>query len=311
MNASPAPRPFFRGGGDRASIALYAGDCLELLPRVVAPHAADVVVTSPPYNLGVPYGAYSDRRPREEYLAWMGDVARVVSGRLARHGSFFLNVGGPPREPWLPWDVARAVGAELTLQNVIHWVKSIVIDAGSSGRAHGLHGTLAVGHYKPVQSPRYLHGAHEYVFHFTRHGDVPLDRLAAGVPYQDKSNVARWKGAGGDRRCRGNTWFLPYRTIRWARRDRPHPATFPPELPERCFLLHGRSRIRLAVDPFVGIGSSAIAAEHLGVPFIGIDVDPVYLAVARRRLEASRPVDLVASATASAVPRRSRGRRVK
>ncbi len=85
--------------------------------------------------------------------------------------------------------------------------------------------------------------------------------------------MRRWRGAGTDLRCRGNTWFLPYPTIRYARRDRPHPASFPPELPEWCFRLHGVGRIRCAVDPFVGIGASAVAAARLGIPFTGFDVD--------------------------------------
>lgn len=274
-------------GGGR-SVVLWAEDAVGGLERRVAPGGVDVVVTSPPYNLGVAYRSYSDRRPRTEYLAWIDRVARSVGTVLAPAGSFFLNVGGTAKDPWLPWDVAREVGRTFVLQNVIHWVKSIAIDRRAAGRAVGLSRDLALGHYKPVVSDRYLHGAQEYVFHFTRRGDVPLDRLAIGVPYQDKTNVARWRAARGDRRCRGNTWFLPYPTIRVRDRDRPHPATFPPELPEWCIRLHGLARTRLVVDPFVGIGSSAVAAARLGVGFVGFDVDPEYLRVAAERAAEER-----------------------
>ena len=209
-----------------------------------------------------------------------------MRGVLADRGSFFLNVGGPPSDPWLPWDVAREVAEGFVLQNVLHWVKSIAIDRSSAGRGSGLATDLALGHYKPVRSERYVHSAHEYIFHFSRHGDVRLDRLAVGVPYGDKSNVQRWPGArSADVRCRGNTWFLPYPTIRIRARDRPHPATFPPELPEWCVRLHGLSRARLVVDPFVGIGSSAVAAARLGVTFVGFDLDREYLRVAAQRVE--------------------------
>jgi site-specific DNA-methyltransferase (adenine-specific) len=244
-----------------------------------------VVVTSPPYNRGVAYGRYDDRRPRAEYLAWIGRVADAVHAALSANGSFFLNVGGSPTDPWLPLDVAQEVRRRFVLQNVIHWVKSIAIERALAGTAAPLTGDLAVGHYKPVPSRRFLHGAQEYVFHFTHRGDVALDRLAVGVPYQDKSNVGRWQNGGRGLRCRGNTWFLPYATIRRRATDRPHPATFPPELPERCFRLHGLRRIRLAVDPFVGLGASAVAAARLGVPFVGFDIDPEYLAVATRRTQ--------------------------
>jgi len=290
VSARDAPRlllnrPLPTGG----AVRLYEGDCLEGIPRLLPAGSVDVIVTSPPYNLGIPYASYDDRRPREEYLAWMGTVAETLGRVLAPKGSFFLNVGGPPRDPWLPWDVARVVGRTLRLQNVIHWVKSIAIDREAAGRAAGLDRDLAVGHYKPVGSDRFLHGAHEYIFHFTHDAAVPLDRLAIGVPYQDKSNIARWKGPAGDRRCRGNTWFLPYRTIRWAHRDRPHPASFPPELPLRCYRLHGAKKIRLALDPFVGIGPSAVAAAQLGLPFVGFDLDEGYLEVARRAVLAVEP----------------------
>ncbi len=280
-------RPFDRIPlGRGRAVELWCEDAVANLARRLRDRRADVVVTSPPYNLGAAYRSYSDRRPRAQYLDWVGSVADAVAGVLGRDGSFFLNVGARPKDPWLPWDVAREVGRRLVLQNVIHWVKSIAIDRAAAGRAAGLDRDLALGHYKPLVSERYLHGAHEYVFHFSRRGDVRLDRLAVGVPYQDKTNVARWRRAAGDRRCRGNTWFLPYATIQRRARDRPHPATFPPELPEWCLKLHGLARARTAVDPFTGIGASAVAAVRCGVDFVGFDLDPEYLRVAARRVRA-------------------------
>lgn len=266
------------------SVVLWKADALAALPRRV--RRADVVVTSPPYNRGVAYASYADSRPREEYLAWIGRLGAVVRGVLAPDGAFFLNVAPSPKDPWIAWDVAREVGRSLVLQNVLHWVKSIAIDRRAAGRSAGLTRDLALGHYKPLVSDRFVHGAHEYVFHFTRTGTVPIDRLAIGVPYQDKSNVGRWQRPAGDRRCRGNTWFLPYSTIRRRAVDRPHPATFPPELAEWCIRLHGVARAHRVVDPFVGIGSTAVAAVRLGVDCVGFDVDAGYLATAQRRVEA-------------------------
>jgi site-specific DNA-methyltransferase (adenine-specific) len=278
-------RPFARIPFDRGrSVVLWRGDALAELPRRVP--SADVVVTSPPYNRGVAYASYGDTRPRAEYLAWIHRLGTTVGRVLAPDGSFFLNVAGSPKDPWLAWDVAREVGRSLVLQNVLHWVKSIAIDRRAAGRAAGLTRDLALGHYKPLVSDRFVHGAHEYVFHFTRTGAVPIDRLAVGVPYQDKSNVGRWQRPAADRRCRGNTWFLPYSTIRRRSVDRPHPAPFPPELPEWCVRLHGLSRVGSVVDPFVGIGSTAVAAVRLGVDCVGFDLDPGYLRTAARRVQA-------------------------
>lgn len=266
-------------------VELRRGDGLLGLSRGLPKGSVDVVVTSPPYNLGKPYSAYDDDRPRADYLRWIGRFGRAVDRALSDGGSLFLNIGGPPSEPGWPWEVERAAGRPFVLQNVIHWVKSIAIEKERTGSGSRLDRDLAVGHYQPVNSDRYLNGAHEYIFHLTRHGDVPLDRLAIGVPYQDRSNATRWASGGAGLRCRGNTWFLPYPTIQRRARDRPHPASFPPELPEQCLKLHGVRRIRRVVDPFVGIGPSAVAAARLGLPFIGFDVDPGYLEEAGRALE--------------------------
>jgi site-specific DNA-methyltransferase (adenine-specific) len=109
------------------------------------------------------------------------------------------------------------------------------------------------------------------------------------VKYQDASNVARWRSAGGGIRCRGNTWFIPYETIQSRDRDRPHPATFPPKLPEYCVRLHGLARAGVVMDPFLGLGSTAVAAARLMVDFVGIELDEHYLQEAiertRRALE--------------------------
>ena len=289
------PRLFARVKGPAGTpVTLYEGDSVRGgLERIVPPGTVDVVVTSPPYNLGVAYASYDDARPRQSYLRWMGQFGRAVDRSLSEDGALFLNIGGPPSDPEWPWVVARAAAAKrFVLQNVIHWVKSIAIERAHAGRTSGLGGDLAVGHYKPVNSQRYVNSGHEYVFHYTRRGDLPLDRLAIGVPYQDRSNVARWsKGAGG-LRCRGNTWFLPYPTIQRRARDRPHPASFPSELPEWCLKLHGVRKVRLAVDPFVGIGPSALAALRLGLPFVGFDIEADYLGEARRALEAAGAVPI-------------------
>jgi site-specific DNA-methyltransferase (adenine-specific) len=107
------------------------------------------------------------------------------------------------------------------------------------------------------------------------------------VPYQDPSNIARWQAGAGGRRCRGNTWFIPYETIQSRDEERPHPATFPPRVPEYCLKLHGLKRLRMVLDPFMGLGSTAVACARLRLDFAGIELDEHYLkeAVARVRKE--------------------------
>jgi site-specific DNA-methyltransferase (adenine-specific) len=256
----------------------------------IADGGVTVVVTSPPYNLGVKYKSYNDRRSAADYLAWMDDVAVEVKRVLAGDGSFFLNVGSTPQEPWRTMDVALVMRKHFVLQNQIIWVKSIAIPRSAAGKNAALAGDVAVGHFKPINSPRYLNHCHEFIFHLTKKGDVPLSRLAVGIPYQDKSNVRRWKSARADRRCRGNTWFIPYRTIQSRDKQRPHPSTFPVELADMCVRLHGVEKIRLAMDPFLGLGSTALACQHLGVPFIGFEIDPEYAHTAEKLLKQTQSV---------------------
>ena len=270
-------------GGSR--VVVHGADCVAGMGERVAAGSVDVVVTSPPYNLGIEYGSYDDGAPREQYLRWLGEWADAVKAAMAEKGSLFLNVAGKPRDPWVPFEVLGVMRERFVLQNVIHWIKSIAISKEDVGDYPGIEGDVAVGHYKPINSKRFVNDCHEYIFHLTKHGDVELDRTAIGVPYQDKSNIARWASAGKDRRCRGNTWFVPYKTIKSRDKERPHPATFPVGIPRKCILLHGLERATLVMDPFVGIGHTAVACVELGVDFVGFEIDPDYFAETCRAIE--------------------------
>src|SRR6185295_3678499 len=222
-----------------------------------------------------------------DYLEWTNTWVAAATRVLRPSGSLFLNVGTRPSDPWTALDVAQAARSHLKLQHIIHWIKSIAIDRESTGASNNLERNLAVGHYKPINSGRFVNDCHEFIFHFTPAGDTTLDRLALGVPYQDRSNITRWQAAADGVRCRGNTWFIPYETIQRRDRDRPHPATFPSRLPEQCLKLHGVSRIRTAMDPFTGLGSTAVACAKLGVNFVGSDIDETYLQEAVERVRAA------------------------
>jgi site-specific DNA-methyltransferase (adenine-specific) len=278
------PEPHTRIDTPRGTLRFYLGDCLEVL-RSLTPGSISVIVTSPPYNLGVRYRSYDDTLPRDQYLEWTGAWIQAAGRALDPAGSLFLNVGAKPTDPWTALDVAQAARPHLQLQNTIHWIKSIAIDRDAAGAAAGLARDLNVGHYKPINSDRFLNDCHEFVFHFTPAGRTALDRRAIGVRYQDASNVGRWRGAANNRRCRGNTWFIPYDTIQSRDKDRPHPATFPPRVPEYCVRLHGLARTKVMLDPFLGLGSSALAAAQLGVDFVGIEIDKHYLAEAIARVK--------------------------
>ena len=264
-------------------LELLNGDCVKLLPALPAA-SFDLVVTSPPYNLGIAYSQFKDTAPRDDFLKWCKLWAAEVKRVMADDASFFLNIGASPSNPLLPHQLILALtdgeNPLFTLQNTFHWVKSITIRTTDEQQ-------ISAGHFKPINSKRYVNDCHEYVFHLTKSGNIELDRHAAGVPYVHKSNIARWGHTGGrDLRCRGNTWFIPYETIQSRKGERPHPATFPVELVELCISIHGKATATRLLDPFLGIGSSALAAKKSKIAaFTGIELDPDYLNVARCRLK--------------------------
>ena len=65
------------------------GDCLDTL-RTLPNASVDVVVTSPPYNIGVAYKTYHDKKPRESYLSWLSDVGKQLARVMRDDASFFL-----------------------------------------------------------------------------------------------------------------------------------------------------------------------------------------------------------------------------
>jgi len=249
---------------------LICGDCLTVLPALEA-GTVDVVVTSPPYNLGLSYRRYDDSRAEKEYLDWLINVGREVRRVMKDDASFFLNISGSSSAPWLPFELIVRLRSLFVLQNHITWIKSIATKRDS------------VGHFKPVGGQRFLHHNHEHIFHLTLSGDVKLDRLAIGVPFKDKSNIAR-RGHAKDLRCRGNTWFIPYDTVQNKAAKFHHPSTFPLALPRWCIRLHGRAA-PLVLDPFMGTGTTMVAAQLEGARGIGIDLDQSYVAIAQARLD--------------------------
>ncbi len=178
-----------------SKINIVNEDCISGMQRYLSDKTVNVIVTSPPYNLGINYGKYDDHISRQNYLDWMRDVASELYRVLESKGSLFLNLGSKPTDPWVVWDVLDVFRSMFKLQNTFIWCKAISVD-----------GVGSWGHYKPLNSKRFVNDCFEYVFHFTKDGDTPLDRLALGVPYADKSNIKRWDKA--DLRCRGNIWFV-------------------------------------------------------------------------------------------------------
>ena len=147
-------------------------DCIEWMNQQ-AEKSIDVIVTSPPYNLNIKYGQYQDDQPRDSYLKWMYDVAVAMKRVLKDDGQLFLNVGYSNKDPWVAMDVGQVFRKVFILQNNFTWVKHILLNDQSYGI------------YKPIAGDRFASATTESIFHFTKTGEVSVNRLAIGHRNKD------------------------------------------------------------------------------------------------------------------------------
>ena len=142
-------------------------DCIDWMESQEK-NSIDCVITSPPYNLDIKYAEYKDNLSRDKYLEWLGQVSKSIKKVLKDDGHFFLNIGSINSDPYVALDVCHVFRKEFVLQNNFTWVKHIAVhDRG-------------YGQYKPITSKRYTSNTTESIFHFTKNGNVEVDRLAIG-----------------------------------------------------------------------------------------------------------------------------------
>jgi site-specific DNA-methyltransferase (adenine-specific) len=268
---------------------IYNKDCIDFMNELESNSiAVNMIITSPPYNIGKNYGHfYNDNKPRNEYLNFIDKVAQKFMKILKDDGSLFLNVGNKPSDQWIANDVANIFRKYFVLQNTVIWNKSISLKKSDITKEYigtDAYQVISIGHYQPVGTSQiYLNNCFEYLFHFTKSGNVKLDKRANdyAVPYQDKSNLRRYSDE--DKRDRGNSWFIPYKTIQ-SKDERAHPAVFPITLPYFCIKLHGYDENTTVYDPFMGSGTTALACIDLGVNYLGTEINNEYIQIAESKI---------------------------
>jgi len=218
-----------------------------------------LMVTSPPYNVGKDY---DDDLGIDDYLDLLRRVFTESYRVIEPGGRIAVNVANLGRKPYLPLN--QYVAALLTeigfdLRGEIIWQK-----AKSAG------GSCAWGSWRSAKNPT-LRDVHEYVIVASK-GSYARKRRGEDTISKEEfldATVSIWD-------------ILPESARRVG-----HPAPFPVELPRRLIELYTFAG-DLVLDPFLGSGSTAVAAVETGRHYVGYDLSSEYLEIAERRIHEGR-----------------------
>jgi DNA modification methylase len=254
---------------------IVCGDARDM--RDLADACVALVVTSPPYYAGMEFeqalGEGHVPGTYVEFLAMLRDVFSECRRVLEPGGRIAVNVANLGRKPYrsLSADVTRILQDDLGLlpRGEIVWQK-----------ARGATGSIAVGSYLSASNPVLRDVTERIVVASKGRFDRAVsrkERERRGLPFENTISKEEFFEATLD------VWEL---RPEHARRVG-HPAPFPVELPERLLRLY-TYRGDVVLDPFVGSGSTAIAAVRNDRRYVGYDTDPAYVTLAEERIAAAR-----------------------
>jgi len=239
------------------------GDCLEVMKKI-PDEGVDVAFADPPFNLGKRYSGYHDKHETAEYLSWCKEWLSEMVRITKQTGSIFVH--NVPK--WLIY-----FGSYLNEVAIFrHW---IAWDA----MGPPLGKTLLPNHYGIL----YYVKSEEFKFYDIR----ILHKRCRDCHYilQDYGGKKNQMHQFGP--LASDVWTDIHRIRHKKRRDE-HPCQLPIHLLERLLLMSSDEG-DIILDPFIGTGTTAIAAKKLGRKFIGIDIDPKYVEIANRKLELEEP----------------------
>tara|TARA_B100000886_G_scaffold254517_1_gene180044 strand:+ start:3383 stop:4336 length:954 start_codon:yes stop_codon:yes gene_type:complete len=221
-----------------------------------------LVVTSPPYNASK---AYDEDLSLSEYLQLLEDVFRECYRVLSSGGRIVVNVANLGRKPYIPLTshinlIMHEIG--FLHRGEVIWDKSA--SAGSS---------CAWGSFQSASNPC-LRDIHEYLLIFSK-GDYKLSRSKEERENGRIDTITKDDFIHQTK----SIWSFPTESARRVN----HPAPFPLELPRRCIEMFTFSG-DVVFDPFVGSGSTAVAAKMTGRKYFGCDISSEYCKIAEQRI---------------------------
>lgn len=211
--------------------------------------------TSPPYNAGK---TYDDDLDLPAYLALIRNVASEVYRVLQPGGRYVVNIANLGRKPYIPlhmyfYQEHMAVGF-LPMGEII-WRK-----------AKGANGSCAWGSWQSAKAPR-LRDTHEYLLVFTKEVFSRPDRGVSDVGRDEFLEATL------------SVWEIPPESAKRVG----HPAPFPVALAERVIRLYSYVD-DVVLDPFMGSGSTCVAAVQNGRHYVGFDIAKEYCTLAQQRI---------------------------
>lgn len=243
----------------------------------VADGSVALVVTSPPYFAGKAYETELDAEhvPATylEYLQMLRDVFAECVRTLEPGGRIAVNVANLGRRPYrnLAADVTAILQDDLRLllRGEVIWVKQ-----------RGASGSCAWGSFQRATNPVLRDLTERVIIASKGRFDRPLStdaRAARGLPHESTIFRDEFMDATLD------MWEIPPESATRVG----HPAPFPVALPERLIHLY-TYKGDLVLDPFMGSGTTAVAALRSQRHFVGYDTDAAYVERATERIEAER-----------------------
>ncbi|HEX2369954.1 MAG TPA: site-specific DNA-methyltransferase [Acidimicrobiia bacterium] len=224
----------------------------------LASNSVALMVTSPPYHVGKDYDTDASF---DDYMSMLSRVFAEVLRVLEPGGRAVVNVANLGRRPYLPLShlvTQRMLDLGFLMRAEIIWQK-----------ARGANGSCAWGSWRSASNP-VVRDVHEYCLVFSK-GDFRRTRSGISTIGADdflSSTLSVWEMQPESARRVG------------------HPAPFPVELPRRFIELYTYQG-DLVLDPFLGSGTTAVAAKLAGRHFVGYEIDPGYVEMAKQRIEAA------------------------